>query len=75
MLPNVARDEWGIPIRENPLAKLQFKATDQRRERRLRPGELDKIIQAAEFLPEQVNPFHHPLRPGNRNAAGRDTGG
>jgi integrase len=45
---NVAREEWDLPIRDNPLAKLQFKATDQRRERRLRPGELDKIIKAAE---------------------------
>jgi integrase len=44
---NVARDEWGLPIRNNPIAKLQFKGVDQRRERRLRAGELDKIIDAA----------------------------
>jgi len=44
---NVARHEWGLPIRENPLAKMQFKGADHRRERRLRPGELNKIITAA----------------------------
>ena len=45
---NVARDEWELPIGENPLAKLQFKASDQRRGRRLKLGELDKIIEATE---------------------------
>ena len=43
----IARNEWGLPIRENPLDKLQLKAPDQRRERRLRPGELDRLIEAA----------------------------
>ena len=43
----LALDEWGLPISENPLAKLQFKGADQRRERRLRSGELDRLIQAA----------------------------
>ena len=44
----IARNEWGLPIRDNPLAKLQLSGVDQRRERRLRPGELDKIIKAAQ---------------------------
>jgi len=43
----IARDEWGLPIRENPVGKLKFAGADQRRERRLRPGELDKLLQAA----------------------------
>jgi len=43
----VARDEWGLPIKENPLARLQFKGADRRRERRLRPRELDRLIEAA----------------------------
>jgi len=43
----VARTEWGLPIRENPLSKLKLEGSDQRRERRLRPGEQDKLIQAA----------------------------
>jgi integrase len=43
----VARDEWGIPLKENPLDKLKLQAPDQRRERRLKPGELDKLIQEA----------------------------
>jgi hypothetical protein len=34
----IARKEWGLPIRENPLNKLQLKAPDQRRVRRLRDG-------------------------------------
>jgi integrase len=44
----IARDEWGIPIKENPLAKLKLKGTDNRRERRLKEGEYQKLIQAAE---------------------------
>jgi integrase len=43
----VARNEWGLPIRENPLGKLKFNGCDQRRERRLRPGEQDRLIPAA----------------------------
>ncbi len=43
----IARDEWGLPIRENPLDKLQLKAPDQRRERRLRAGELERLMRAA----------------------------
>jgi integrase len=46
----IARDEWGIPIKENPITKLKFKATDQRRERRLKEGELDKLLAAAAKL-------------------------
>ena len=32
----IARTEWDLPIRENPLSKLRFHDSDQRRERRLR---------------------------------------
>ncbi len=42
-LLNLARDEWGIPLRENPLDKLRLKVIDNKRERRLRPGELEKL--------------------------------
>jgi integrase len=44
---NVARDEWELPIIENPAAKIKFAAKDHRRERRLRPGEEQKLIKAA----------------------------
>jgi integrase len=44
----VARDEWSIPIKENPLDKLKLIAPDQRRERRLKPGELDKLLRQAD---------------------------
>jgi len=43
----VARDEWHLPIRENPLDKVKLVATDNRRERRLRDGEYEKLIEAA----------------------------
>jgi integrase len=45
----VARTEWGLPIRENPLSKLKFADSDQRRERRLRPGEHEALIEAAKL--------------------------
>ena len=44
----VARTEWGLPLRENPLAKLSLYGIDQRRERRLRAGEFHQLIQAAQ---------------------------
>ena len=44
----VAKEEWGIPIRENPVSKLKFTYVSNRRERRLREGELDRIIEAAD---------------------------
>ena len=43
----IAKDEWGIPILENPVSTLKFSYVSNRRERRLRAGELDQIIQAA----------------------------
>lgn len=42
----VARDEWGLPIRTNPLRKLKIRLVDKARERRLRPGELDQLLSA-----------------------------
>ncbi len=43
----IARYEWGLPIRENPLDKLNLEFRPERRERRLRLGELEKLIAAA----------------------------
>lgn len=42
-----ARDEWGIPLRENPLSKIKLIKTDNKRHRRLRDDELNKLVQAA----------------------------
>lgn len=43
----VARTEWGLPIKENPVAALRFKPKGERRERRLRDGELDRLLSTA----------------------------
>ncbi|RQH12749.1 site-specific integrase [Bradyrhizobium sp. RP6] len=43
----IARDEWGMPVERNPVKKLKLDAQDQRRERRLREGEFDRLIEAA----------------------------
>jgi integrase len=43
----VARIEWGLPLRENPLSRLKLEASDQRRERRLRSGEHDRLLVSA----------------------------
>jgi integrase len=43
----VARHKWGLPIRDNPIALLGLKAPDQKRERRLRPGEYERLKAAA----------------------------
>jgi integrase len=44
----LAKDEWGLPLRENPLSKVRLSSTHARRERRLRNGELDRLIAAAQ---------------------------
>jgi integrase len=45
-LYEVARNEWDVPIRENPLSNLKLDGTDERRERRLRPGEQGCLLDA-----------------------------
>ena len=44
----LARTEWSLPIRENPLSNLLLKAPHQRRERRLKGGELESLIAATQ---------------------------
>jgi integrase len=43
----VAKQEWGVPIRENPLDPVPLEVGHQRRERRLRPGELERLLEPA----------------------------
>lgn len=40
----VAREEWGLPIKANPLRSLKLKLTDKARERRLRPTEEERLL-------------------------------
>lgn len=42
----VAKDEWGLPLRSNPLSGLTLKATDNKRERRLQAGEYASLLLA-----------------------------
>jgi integrase len=42
----IAADEWEIPVR-SPLAKLRLKVVDNKRQRRLGPGELDLLLSFA----------------------------
>lgn len=41
-----ARKEWGSPIRENPVALVAIPAAKDARERRLKQGELDALMEA-----------------------------
>jgi integrase len=43
----VAKDEWGLPLRENPLDKVRVNSTSANRERRLKDEELHKLLVAA----------------------------
>jgi len=45
----IARKEWGLPLRENPLSALSLKGSSPRRERRLGPDELERLIDAAKL--------------------------
>jgi integrase len=53
----VARKEWGLPIVPNP-AHLTIPGADPRRERRLRTGELQRLLEAAR---RSRNPFLVPI--------------
>jgi integrase len=54
----LARNEWGIPLRDNPLDRLKLKAPSQRRERRLAPGEWERLLEAARLT---RNPWIEPI--------------
>ena len=53
----LARTEWKIPLK-NPLIDLVLKTNDNRRERRLREGELDRLVAAGR---KTRNPFMLPV--------------
>ena len=44
----LARDEWELPLRENPLDKVRLRMPQQWRERRLKDQELDRLLAAAQ---------------------------
>ena len=46
----IARIEWNLPIRENPVRRIRIASSDQRRERRLRDGELENLTMAAQHF-------------------------
>ena len=54
----LATKEWGLPIKTNPLDYIRLDKSDVRRERRLRDGEWDRILAAAE---RRRNPFLVPI--------------
>ena len=43
----LARDEWALPLRENPLGKVRVRSPQAGRERRLKSGEMDALAAAA----------------------------
>jgi integrase len=55
----VAKEEWGYSIRENPF-RLKVKGSVHRRKRRLHPGELEKLEQACKTC-RGLNRFYVPL--------------
>lgn len=57
-LYELARTEWGLPIKENPVSNLNLNGSDQRRERRLAEGELEKLEVAVRSC---RNPLMQPL--------------
>ncbi len=54
----IARVDWALPLRGNPIASLSFKVKDNKRDRRLREGELDKLLEAGR---KTRNPFLIPI--------------
>jgi len=54
----VAKTEWGIPLADNPVKAVRKPKADRPRERRLRAGEWDRLLEASR---ESRNPFLLPL--------------
>ncbi|WP_404933717.1 site-specific integrase [Nitratireductor sp. L15S-10] len=46
---SIAQREWGIPLRQNPIANVRLDVADRRRDRRLGAGELDRLLEAFKF--------------------------
>jgi hypothetical protein len=44
-LYEIAKTEWALPIQNNPVAKLDLRLSDAKRERRLAEGELQKLLE------------------------------
>ncbi|MGB3536972.1 MAG: site-specific integrase [Mesorhizobium sp.] len=55
---DIAAREWSIPLRVNPLKSITKPTVSNRRDRRLRDGELDKLLKAAG---KTRNPFILPV--------------
>ena len=47
----VARSEWGIAMRDNPLANLRLNVPNDQRDRRLQPGELGRLESSPPLRP------------------------
>lgn len=43
----VAKNDWGLPLKDNPISKLKINCLNNKRERRLREGDLEKLHLAA----------------------------
>ena len=56
---NIAKKEWGWPLSANPLEKIRFPKTNPPRERRLMPGEFERLQKAAVLDPDLT--FGHSL--------------
>lgn len=54
----LAMTEWEIPLRENPLSRFKLKVIDNKRQRRLREGELDRLLVAGK---KTRNPLIIPI--------------
>lgn len=54
----VAIADWNIPLARNPLSGFKLKVQDNKRNRRLREGELDKLLEAGR---KTRNPFLIPI--------------
>ncbi len=54
----VARMDWKLPLRSNPLTDLVLKVKDNKRDRRLREGEFEKLIEAGK---KTLNPLLMPI--------------
>src|SRR5690606_38946676 len=54
----IARVDWKLPLRSNPLKDLPLKVKDNKRDRRLREGELEKLREAGK---KTRNPLLVPI--------------
>lgn len=68
---NVAANEWGYPLPQNPIDRISLPKPSKARDRRLEADELDLAVKGKLYLAKQTHSANHQVRNRNGHAARR----